>query len=363
MRNDEWNPSNGRRGSVKKSWMTRILIPAAILGAASAASAGGLDRVGTSGAQELRIPVGASSVAIGGSTVALGGGLANLWYNPASLASTDESQALVSYSTYLADAKVNYGAVATHLGSQGEIAFHAKVLSIGDITVTTEEAPEGTGEILSPNFSVVGVSYARRMTDRVLLGFTTSFVNEKIADAQASGFAVDLGVQYDTGWRGLRFGFAMKNVGPNMRFDGPNFEERIAIPGSDPSAQPHVVRLQTAEFEIPSYLQIGMAYELPIGESRHVGIYGAFQGNNFSTDEYRIGAEFPVGEWLHLRGGFQGQMPLSKEDRQQEYLYSYSYGAGFHFKLGERPFHFDWAGSSAGEFFDDNQQFSLGLAF
>ncbi|MEK7315260.1 MAG: PorV/PorQ family protein [Candidatus Eisenbacteria bacterium] len=363
MRNDEWDPSNGRRGSVIKSWVTRILIPAAVLGAVTAASAGGLDRVGTSGAQELRIPVGALSVAIGGSTVAMGGGLGNLYYNPASLASTDESQAVVSYSTYLADSKVNYGAVATHLGSQGEIAFHAKVLSVGDITVTTEDAPEGTGDILSPNFSVIGVSYARRMTDRVLLGFTTSFVNEKVADVSASGIAVDLGVQYDTGWRGLRFGFAMKNVGPNMRFDGPNFEERLVLPGGDPSAQPHVVRLQTAEFELPTYLQMGLAYDLPLGENRHVGLYGSFQGNNFSTDEYHLGADFPIGEWLRLRGGFQGQLALSKEERQPEYIHSYSYGAGVQFKLGDRPFHFDWAASSAGEFFDDNQQFSLGLAF
>jgi hypothetical protein len=363
MRTNHRIPSNGRRGSVMKLWVMKVVMSAALLGFAAAASAGGLDRVGTAGAQELRIPVGASSIATGGSTVAVGGGLANMFYNPAALAATDESQALVSYSTYLADSKLNYGAIATHLGSQGEIAFHAKVLNIGDITVTTEDASEGTGQILSPNFSVVGLTYARRMTDRVLLGVSGSFVNESVADVNASGFAVDLGVQYDTGWRGLRFGFAMKNIGPNMRFDGPNLEQRIVLPGDDPAAQPHVVRLQSAEFEIPTYLQIGLAYDLPISESRHVGIYGAFQGNNFSTDEYRVGADVPVGEWLNLRAGFQGQVPLSAEDRQQDYLYSYSYGAGVNFKLGDRPFHFDWAGSHTGEFFDDNQQFSLGLSF
>ena len=346
-----------------KSWIVRILIPVALVGHAGVAGAGGLDRIGTAGAQELRIPVGAAAIGVGGATVALGGGVANIFYNPAALAATDETQALVSYNTYLADSKVNYGAIASHLGSQGEIAFHAKVLNIGDITVTTEAAPEGTGEILNPNFAVVGVTYARRMTDRVLLGIGGSFISEQIADASAQGFAIDLGVQYDTGWRGLRFGFAMKNIGPSMRFDGPDFEERLLLPGTDPSSQPHVVRVQTAEFEIPTYLQIGVAYDLPIGERRNVALYGAFQGNNFSTDEYRVGAEFPVGDWLALRGGLQGQIPLKEEDRQGDYLYSYSYGAGFRFKLGDRPLHFDWAGTHAGEFFDDNQQFSLGITF
>jgi hypothetical protein len=345
-------------------WLvTRLVLPAVLLAPASLANAGGLDRVGTAGAQELRIPVGAASVAIGGSAVALGNGLGNMFYNPASLAAVDENQALVSYSSYLADSKVNYGAVSTKIGSAGNLAFSVKVLNVGDIIVTTEAAPEGTGEILNPNFAVLGVTYGRRMTDRVLLGISGAYVSEKIAEVSANGFAVDLGVQYDTGWRGLRFGFAMKNVGPDMQFSGANLEQRIQVPGDDPSAQPHVVRLQSASFEIPSYLQIGVSYDLPMGEERHASVFGAFQGNNFSTDEYRIGAEFPVGNFLALRAGYVGQLAISDEDRQQNYLYSYTYGAGFNFKLGDRPFALDWAGTHVGEFFDDNQQVSLSIEF
>ncbi|HET9253137.1 MAG TPA: PorV/PorQ family protein [Candidatus Eisenbacteria bacterium] len=346
--------------------MTRTMkwiLPAILLLAASHAFAGGLERIGTAGAQELRVPVGAASVALGGSTVAMGGGLANIFYNPASLASTDESEAMASWSSYLADADVNYIAVSTGLGSQGSLGLSVKVLNIGDITVTTEEAPEGTGEILTPNFAVIGLTYARRMTDRVLLGGTGTFINEKIADATARGFAIDLGVQYDTGWRGLRFGFAMKNVGPDMRFEGPDFEESIVVPGDDPSASPHVVRLRSASFELPSYLQIGAIYDLRFAEDRNLSVMGAFQGNNFNTDEYRLGAEFQLGEWLALRGGFTGQLVFDEEDRQDDYLYNVSYGAGLNFKLGATPFRFDWAGTAVGEFFDDNQQVTLHVAF
>jgi hypothetical protein len=97
------------------------------------------------------------------------------------------------------------------------------------------------------------------MTDRVLIGLTGNFINEKVAQTSASGFAMDLGVQYDTGWRGMRFGFAMKNVGPNMQFTGSGLEQRIILPGDDPSAQPHVVRLESTDFELPSYMQLGVA--------------------------------------------------------------------------------------------------------
>ncbi|HEX7079190.1 MAG TPA: PorV/PorQ family protein [Candidatus Eisenbacteria bacterium] len=347
---------------MKRFVMTWVL-PVALAAHAATAAAGGLDRIGTAGAQELRIPVGAASIATGGSTVAWGNGLANIYWNPASLASTDQSEATASYSTYLADSKVNYGAVSTKLGSQGQVAFSAKILNIGDIVVTTEDAPEGTGEILNPNFGVFGLTYARRVTDRVLLGLTGSYISEKVADVSATGFALDLGVQYDTGWRGLRFGFAMKNVGPNMTYSGPNLEQRVILPGDDPSARPHVVQLEPASFELPSYLQIGVSYDIPMGGDHHSTLFGTFQGNNFSTDEYRVGAEVPIGSFLALRGGYVGQAPVKAADRQQDYLYSYTYGAGFNFKLGDRPFALDWAGTHVGQFFDDTQQVSLHISF
>lgn len=295
--------------------------------------------------------------------MALGGGLENLFWNPASLASTDQKEAIVSHTSYLADSKVNYGAISLGAGSAGMFALSVKVLSIGDITVTTEDAPEGTGEILAPNFAVVGVSYGRRMTDRVLFGASGMFVSERVADVSARGFAIDLGVQYDTGWRGLRFGFAMKNFGPAMQYSGGNFEQRLVLPTDDPTAQPHVVSLESTSFELPSYLLMGAAYDLSFSEKTEATVFGTFQGNNFSNDEYRLGAECRIGSALALRAGFQGQMPLKEEDRQDDYLYSFSYGAGFKFNLGDLPVNLDWAGTRMGEFFDDNQQFSLRIAF
>jgi Type IX secretion system protein PorV len=347
-----------------KRFLMQWVLPAAVLAQAATAGAGGLDRIGTSGAQELRIPVGAASIATGGSTVAVGDGLRNMYWNPASLAGTDQSEGMISYSSYLGDSKVNYGAISTHMGSQGQIAFSAKVLNIGDIIVTTEDAPDGTGEVLNPNFGVFGITYGRRMTDRVHLGVSGAYISEKVADVSATGFAIDLGVQYDTGWRGLRFGFAMKNIGPDMRFSGSNLEQRVVLPSDDPASSGHVLQLQAASFEMPSYLQIGVSYDLPMGGAeRHATVMGAFQGNNFTTDEYHVGAEVPIGNFLALRGGFVGQVPIKEADRQTNYLYSYSYGAGFNFKLGDRPLALDWAGQHVGDFFDDNQQVSLHIAF
>src|SRR5207245_4697484 len=122
----ERNPLKGWRMVTMWALLKKVALPIALLGFAGHAAAGGLDRLGTEGAQELRIPVGAASIAIGGSAVALGNGLGNIYYNPASLAAVDNAEAIIAYSTYLADSKVNYGGLSTKIGSVGDVAFPIK---------------------------------------------------------------------------------------------------------------------------------------------------------------------------------------------------------------------------------------------
>ena len=93
------------------------------------------------------------------------------------------------------------------------------------------------------------------------------------------------------------------------------------------------------------------------------GIFPLFANVQRSFNEYRLGAEYMLGEHIALRGGYVGQVALKQASRQSDYLYSYSYGAGLNFKFGERPLSFDWAGTRVGQFFNDNQQVSLKIAF
>jgi len=125
------------------------------------------------------------------------------------------------------------------------------VLNIGDIIVTTEAAPDGTGEILNPTYSVFGLSYGRR-NDGPGASWNHGELHQREGRADlGTGFAADLGVQYDTGWRGLSSGFAMKNIGPNMNFQGPDFEERFTLPGTIPRLSRTWFACQAADFELP----------------------------------------------------------------------------------------------------------------
>ena len=109
--------------------------------AAGPVFAGSDERQGTSGANELRIPVGPRSTALGGTTVSDAYGPEALFWNPAGLATLSETDVYFTHLNYIADMNVNYFAVVTKAGSFGNIGFSAKMLDIGDVFVTTEAAP------------------------------------------------------------------------------------------------------------------------------------------------------------------------------------------------------------------------------
>jgi hypothetical protein len=148
---------------------TKIILTflAAALLLSSQALAGGSERLGTAGAQELRIPVGSRSVSLGGAVIADVSGAEAIYWNPAGMSANPKTEVVFSHMEYIADIKLNYFAAMTHLGSFGTLGLSAKVLSIGDMVHRTEESPEGTGEIFSPTFSVIGLTYSRQLTDRV----------------------------------------------------------------------------------------------------------------------------------------------------------------------------------------------------
>jgi len=349
-----------------KSVMARLAAGVLIaFAAAGPAHAGSDERTGTSGANELRIPVGPRSTALGGTTVSDAYGPEALYWNPAGLATLSETDVYFSHLNYIADMNVNYFAIVTKAGSFGNIGFSAKMLDVGDVFVTTESAPEGTGEVLSPTFATFGLSYARQFTDRVRFGATAQFINETVAQARAQGLAFDFGFQYATGYNGLTFGFVMKNFGTSMEFSGEDFELNVPIEEAEPGASDRTVSSTTAAFELPSYFQIGAGYDLlnpgsAASATNHLRVLGTFSSNNFTPDEVRGGAEYMYKELFALRAGYGQRVSNSDNDMYN----GFSFGAGLNLKLGgDTRLKFDYSNRMVREFFDDTNEFAVKLTF
>lgn len=325
--------------------------------AAGPSWAGSLGRIGTAGAPELRLPVGARSIALVGSDLAMVSGAEALFYNPAGIAAqTHKTEALFSNTQYIANMRINYVGLAQSVGDWGNIGVSAKVLSIGEIVQTTEAAPDGTGETFSPTFSTIGLTYGKAMTDRVNFGGTIYYISEKILQETAAGAAFDFGFQYDTGVHGTRLGVTVKSIGPNMDYSGSDFERIVAVPGDDPQAAGRNMATQSATFELPTSFQMSLGIPVVQGPNP-LNVYAAFNSNSYGNDQGKLAAEFTVRKMLSLRGGYMF-------DGTSDQMFQYSYGAGLVVPVGGSHLTLDWAAQPVhGGFFDDVQNFSVGMTF
>lgn len=325
------------------------------------ANAGPKNKYGLSSARELLIPVGSASTALGGSNMASATGVDALFWNPSGLATISGKSAEVLFSSqiYIADINVNYFAGAYKIPNVGTIALSVKALSFGDIPVTTVNSPEGTGETYSPTYLTTGLSYARSMTDRISFGATAKVIYNKITRETASGVAFDFGLNYNVTGSGLQFGVALKNIGPSMKFSGPDLEQFFQPPGT-PSGTPQEPRsIDLADFELPTALSLGLSYDFRLDKKNNLMLHGTFQNNSFSTDDYNFGLEYNYNKLFYLRGGYQ----FSNDNIDDRVFTGPSFGAGLKYSASTSfTVGFDYAYRVTDKF-DANQFFTVNLGF
>ena len=320
------------------------------------AFAGPGKRTGTSGASELLIPFGTRSIAMGGATTSNAYGIEALFWNPAGAAKIDFGVSLfASHMQYIADIGVSAAAVSVKVESIGVLSLHLKGLSIGDIPVTTVMTPDGTGETFSPQFFSLGITYSNQLTDRIAIGATATLISENMVQVKATGFAFNMGVIYDdvANIRGMTFGVAVKNIGPQMKFDGPGLN--VQASSADFKRAPYIYSIEAASFELPSSFEVGLGYKIGIAEDQSATIATAFQNNNFSDDEYRVGFEYSFQNLLFLRAGYEYAPPQTDV---RENIFGPTFGAGLHTAFGSVDVRFDYAFRSA-KIFDNNHVISL----
>lgn len=337
-----------------------FLLTVVLIAAMSTTSfAGAGNRTGTSGAAELLIPVGTRDLAMGGSTIATTSGVEALFYNPAGTARIKNSVGLYfSHMSYIADIGVDYGAVTANFDALGVLSVNIKSLSIGDIVETTTLAPDGTGKTFSPQYFTVGLTYARNLSDRIAVGVTANLVSERMGEVSATGTAFNIGVMYDNlgGVNGLSMGIVVKNIGPQMSFDGAGLYTQASV--TTQSRPPTQYKIESGSFELPSTLEFGLGYRRVVEEDNVFLIATSFQNNNYSDDEYKVGAEYAYRDVLFLRGG----MDFSQKQTEKEFIYGPTFGAGIHYPVGNIDLTFDYA-YRAVDIFDNNHIFSVKLGF
>lgn len=285
------------------------------------------------------------------------------------MALTDATaEAMFSYQNWIGDINVNYLAGSSKIGTVGSLGLSLKTLSFGDIMETTITNPEGTGTTFSPTYLTLGLTYSRKMTDRILFGATAKFVSEKIMGTAANGVGFDFGLQYVSPISGLKLGVVLANFGGNMKFDGNNLEQRTVLPGTEAGTVSSSVAVPTADFDLPSQLKIGVSYEVGLGESMGLDVMGSFVNNSYSFDQYIVGGEFEFKDMVFLRASYAlayKQGIVGQDDgfvsANEDFLFGPSFGVGVNLNVGV-PLQLDYAYQIT-EFFNDAQWVSLAVGF
>lgn len=312
---------------------------------------------GVAGAQELLIPVGARNFGMNNSLVAAVSGIEAAFYNPAGLAkNTGSVDAMFSYMNTIADINLSYAASASNLGDFGVIGISLKTLDIGDIEVTTTQLPYGTGEKFSPTLLVAGLSFGKNLTDKISIGFNTNFIFEKIVETTASGVSFDFGFQYsDVGFNGLSIGALLKNVGPQMQFDGPELL-RVAIDTT--TGVNRIYKIEPASFPLPTQFEIGIAYKNKFQEKYGILFASSFLSSSYSENETKFAIEFSYDNQFFIRGGYFLLNESADENRD---IFGPSFGAGFNIK-SIFDITIDYA-YRVGKRFSSNQMFTIKMGF
>ncbi|HVP56676.1 MAG TPA: PorV/PorQ family protein [bacterium] len=303
----------------------------------------GSQRVGTSAASFLRIGVGARPAAMGGAFVAICDDITACAWNPAGLVHLKSSQFATNYAAWPADigyTQACYGMPIKQL--DGTVAIQFGSLST-EMDETQEYFPFGTGRSFTFSDWLVGLSIAKRFTDKFSGGFAVKYVREElgveVGGPTTNAFVLDAGTQYEIGPRGMHLAVALMNFGPDLK-PGGSFTKTAGTATQEEA--------QFGGYAPATEFRFGIALE-PIRRpwlTSVMDIEMCHPADNAET--VRVGGEAVFLKTLAVRGGYD----LNADELKT------SFGVGISMTVFSRHASFDY-GATLSQYLGTVHRFSL----
>ena len=319
--------------------------------------AGDESRIGTSGGNQVLVPVGARGIALAGSERVYSSGLESIYWNPAGLARSQSPTVLASSMDLFNDMGVNYFGASGNFDKLGMLGVTVKSIDMGDIPVTTVEDMDGLGGgTFKPTLTTMGLTYANSFSDRAFFGVTGKIVYESIPRAEASAYALDIGVQYTglAGVDGLGLALVLNNLGTDLHYEG----SALTSQGTTEDGISDFMNRESSYDKLPSTYNMSLSYSVA---GAILGM--TYTSHNFSYDELNLGGEYTLNDMFYLRAGVTS--PMLEEDSMNdgETLYSMNFGAGLKYSLYGVNLVVDYTMRNQSDTFNTSNVFSVGLVF
>jgi len=298
------------------------------------------EKVGTTSFQFLKIRPDARATAMGDAVSSLVNTAEALFSNPAGIAAIPKIDASVSYYEYFFDVKTTSLAGAFNMGAFGTLGLQAIFTGIGDIEVTSVDAlgfigetynPGLTGETVSPTNLVLGITYARGLTEQFSFGITAKYVREDLVRESAATVLFDGGLIYKTGFRSLQTSVVLRHFGPDITFVNEGF----------PPPQTLVLGVSGYIFSPESAL---------FGHFDRHKLLVSFDlvGPRDFDQQYNLGFEYGLADMFFLRGGYKANYDTE--------------GLSLGFGLRVKNFRGDYSYNEFGDFLPEIHKFTLGIS-
>lgn len=299
--------------SINKFLISVMAVVAMVLPSVNAL-AGNEDRSGEAGASQLLINPWARSNGLGGANAAYVRGLDAQFLNVAGIAHTSKTEVMFSHTQWLKGSGTTISAFGftQKMGEKsGVIGFSVISLGFGEIPVTTVDQPEPGQTTFSPREMNINLSYAKAFSHSIYGGINLKIISETTDNLKASGVAIDAGIQYISGKKDqVKFGVALKNVGPNMKYSGDGLSFRGYITGQNNA---FTVSQRSASLEMPSLIKIAFSYDFYLGEKGKLTPAYSFTANSFTKDQHSVGVEYKWSKYMVLRGGYTYENGLTSD--------------------------------------------------
>lgn len=323
-----------KRDTLKNLLSTIILI----MGVSIISLAGNDQRVGQAGGGQLLINPWVRTSGFGQANSASIHGLEALSLNVAGTAFTQKTELIFSSTSWMTGADINiysFG-LSQKMGETGVLSLAFMSMNFGDIDITTVDLPDGGLGTFKPSYTNITLAYAKAFSNSIYGGIALKILNEGISDMSSSGVALDAGIQYVTGLGknkagkrnqdNLKFGMSMKNVGPTMRYKG----DGMSFRGYVPAGTNMTVEQRSADYELPSLIKIGLAYDIYINQKvdtsskkvindHVVSIAANFTSNSFTKDQIHFGLEYSYKKLFQIRGGYIYETGILDNTRSTAY--------------------------------------------
>ncbi|MCK5534649.1 PorV/PorQ family protein [bacterium] len=186
----------------------------------------GSNSEGTTGANFLKLKVGARGAGMGGAFCAIADDVNAVYWNPAGLGQLERKEVSLMYLKWWEGINYQFMGYVHPLGRKGVLGGSVYYLTMNDIDGYSEGGMP-SNNLTAYDLAVV-LSYGRKLMGNKKIsdqwkaglfgGINIKLIQEKLDDKSAVAYALDIGSLYKSPVENLSFGFNVQNLGGEIKF-------------------------------------------------------------------------------------------------------------------------------------------------